>query len=1388
MSWIKNGTVNVTANSDIVTGSGTSFNASIKRGDILSLDGLDYEIDAVVNSVQLKLAKPFPGQTANGVAYGIVRTGAVVAELQENVSELVEYYALLLGVAAQGAATPELQALLQQVLAARDAAIAAKEAAELARDQAIAAAGGGGNSPAPSFSNQPTITPATGSVGTTYSAIPGVVLNGTISSRAWKLDGVLIGTGLSVTPSGAGALTYQETATGIGGTTLSVVRTATVGGSTGPAAPSYSVQPSISPQSGVIGTTFTASPGIVNNATNVTRVWMLNGVNIGTGLSVTPNATGSLTYQETATGAGGTTLSSLVVVSVSASGTAIDLTGDSPFYATASAVTPLGISVQGNPSSLSLSRSFTDAELKIRRQVDTVSYSPVSSAWRTINATGPFTPEGSAIASTMALTKKGSGTATTVAAAGGNPARIKLAKNAYLGSDALSLAFLTTNDITTTLTPPGLTIKWRGIVPEANNSVAILGSLNQYDIGNMEVKLRDWGQVIEVGYNRDKDYWIVESDIGENIKGSLRTVEVKWTNNFSGPGGTFTFYVDGVQYGAAKPAEHKLKISPGALFNVNASYDNPNDSVAGMEVEFAGIDIDKPVVSSVYNTISDGALTKADLENLVVDARDVSTDQPAKTLTYTINGVATALTIGVGEMVVPTGLAYEARLEDWSSGVGVEHPNRLVMTKPLAQRVTYEDPYMAAQQGMWTEVGPKSAGPILDGIAYGAFGIRQGNYVMFQFLYWLDRPSEPFGDPTGLETYMRPHKWKIYDKAGTLLKTIEMPNGQPLNSTSPIYEGPRDGRLAPMITDANRWYPNGTVRSSIIYSNGTPPVFSQANIWANVPVFDNRVPWASHTGYSVNGFDLRIGAGGNGGEGQMNGFANWKGIPWTWGSQTYDSIKTWASAANTKDPWKNYWASINVVPNAALWGKDDPFNTMGRCPVVGPGGTRDDRQIMAEPVARFARDISSKRAHDDLPMLDIALAYLRGYAADAFHSVEGGQIRPLFKGDMFRNIRSRGHYYGYGEATTPPEQAFYQMSGRLYETSTQTNPLRVPVPAKGKVANKPYFGTFELDDLHAHQFPGWGSMLFKSPEFAMLQISFADQAFMYENNILMTFDGPANFSDRRFAWKFAHMTLLWKTASKTSTRLYTQAECLERMVIDMEAFHDTWFVGDVSFTNPPSNIMNDGTVNPTAAVLAGARKFGPMYYTEREGLHTSEFQAGYWLSALYAAHKLGLLATLRAASSKCATIIDFLIELHRKHIVGRLNEAMEMNSEDGDYQIRPWTEDQIIAAGGNVANLPQTYAAAMAAQGNQKSPSWDVWKGLDGTIYNRDGQALDALLAGAAVLKDMGQTGSDLDAAEAKAEQLYQSKLASEAARGANLAGSEWGRYKQQTFDRPFKP
>jgi hypothetical protein len=220
--------------------------------------------------------------------------------------------------------------------------------------------------PAPSFTSQPSISPNTGTAGaTTFTATAGNVSNGSITARSWTINGTVISTGLTASPASSGTLTYQETATGSGGTTQSTVQQVTVA-TAAAAAPAFTAQPTISPSTGTAGTTtYTATPGAVSNGTITSRAWALNGSTISTGLTAAPASAGTLTYQEFATGTGGSASSSVLTRTVSAATPTLTLSPASISIASNAAAGTTVSNIANVPSGVTPSVTPNDGRLVI---------------------------------------------------------------------------------------------------------------------------------------------------------------------------------------------------------------------------------------------------------------------------------------------------------------------------------------------------------------------------------------------------------------------------------------------------------------------------------------------------------------------------------------------------------------------------------------------------------------------------------------------------------------------------------------------------------------------------------------------------------------------------------------------------------------------------------------------------------------------------------------------------------------------------------------------------------------------------------------------------------------------------------------------------------------
>ena len=220
--------------------------------------------------------------------------------------------------------------------------------------------------PAPSFTTQPSISPTSGTAGTTtFTAAAGNVSNGSITARSWTINGTVISTGLTASPASSGTLTYQETATGSGGTTQSTVQQVTVA-TAAAAAPAFTTQPTVSPSAGTAGTTtYTATPGAVSNGTVTSRAWSLNGSVISTGLTAAPASAGTLTYQEFATGTGGSASSSVLTRTVSAAAPTLVLSPNAPSIAWNAAAGTLVSAISNVPTGVTPSVTPNDGRLVI---------------------------------------------------------------------------------------------------------------------------------------------------------------------------------------------------------------------------------------------------------------------------------------------------------------------------------------------------------------------------------------------------------------------------------------------------------------------------------------------------------------------------------------------------------------------------------------------------------------------------------------------------------------------------------------------------------------------------------------------------------------------------------------------------------------------------------------------------------------------------------------------------------------------------------------------------------------------------------------------------------------------------------------------------------------
>ena len=1028
---------------------------------------------------------------------------------------------------------------------------------------------------------------------------------------------------------------------------------------------------------------------------------------------------------------------------------------------------PLGIFVQ--PAADNYSLEIMTGLLVVER-VGSPGSVTVGSAFATPNALGPFAP--------AQLGQGVTGSSLTIVGPGstfsGN--LLNLQSGSYLSTPAVGLGFVVTNNPTSSQTPLGISLNFVGVIPQQQ---AVLVSLQSFAEGGIILR-GNWATTNVIVYIQRGQL----SEQFESISGlsnvAVEDITVQYRDNPTGAGGSITFLRNGLAFGPSQNTSLKPRITAQADIEINALSGNPAAGVSSgtsLQIQKVGVMVDQPIVNYTYLAVSSGQVSATRLQNLYVDATAVSAPQAAKRLTYQpVGGPIQAIDIVVGPLFVPLGTAFRAILEDWSSGVAVPHPNVLVMTKLARQNCKFEDGWLTTAQPSWSECLPQGPVPIINGIAYYCEAVRIGTYTQFQFGYdWslTAMPSNPFGDPSGKDSYMVPHKWRIEDSAGTVVGLVQRPDGGALNGVDipRIFAGSFDGRNIAITNSTSKYYPHGTVRSAVVWRSGIPVAYNQAVVSAQLPRFDVTIPYAMHTDFSCNGFDYRIFFGGAGNDGQTNGFGNTRVIPFN--PTNYATLT--AQVGVTQDPYKASLYSFNsLAAVSSTWMKYTPFNQCGRTPLTGPGGIRDDRVAIAEPVVQYMYNISSLRPHDGIPNATLALDFLTSYASDPFHCFELGRCVPLYKGiNANRVITLRNHYYGPGEASTPPERAYYIQSGRPSDFAASINPLRMRIPTFGFATDKPTFGVNAIDSAHAHQYPHWGSLLWQSPEFAFLGHKLWDQNRLYSNVIIAELSAT-RWATRDGAWQFLHAVMAWKTASANSDRLYNRKEVLDFVSADFEWFSDNHKTATPGFDNPPSTIITNGFVDERLGTYAIAAKFGVSSYYDSSiaAFLQHEFFIGYWVSALGIAESIGFNSALRARSAKAGSVLDWMIARHRQRIIGRINEAPRANLSDNSFIFLLWRGADILNASGAVNALPQTYTNIAARKGN--STTWDVSTDANGLVGSRDGQGLDQLMAGPTILKNqLKLVGSDIDAAISTVTAWRDQKKAEQLALGVN-AGESW--------------
>lgn len=364
------------------------------------------------------------------------------------------------------------------------------------------------------------------------------------------------------------------------------------------------------------------------------------------------------------------------------------------------------------------------------------------------------------------------------------------------------------------------------------------------------------------------------------------------------------------------------------------------------------------------------------------------------------------------------GVPYQVFVEDWTTGIAVTAGVLTLGT--FLRNGAFEAADLAADCTGWEEYGPNEINlPAIGGVSFGAklFAINAGGvytapaYRVIVMMHSLDLSSGMFGDSLQARTFAPPHKIVIKDNLGTVLQTIQMRDGLPINHPSLRQDSD------PRFLAANEVVrPRVSCAGSYISFFGQRPLSSEA-VSARIPrATDDWSGVSPSIKYraAVNGsewlYRADIASGGNGN-------AHPEVMP------RYPQSENQISASfTTNDPELSVGNSNRTWVSARIYGwEHEPGAFCGITRRGGPGGLRGDRTALpAEFLQMYLIDPAGSRTHDSAAHKDLADNFIYAHASypvyrprtlrdlRAIDVISYPQSAPVAPGERYSN---RDDYY-----------------------------------------------------------------------------------------------------------------------------------------------------------------------------------------------------------------------------------------------------------------------------------------------------------------------------------------------------------------------------------------
>jgi hypothetical protein len=577
-------------------------------------------------------------------------------------------------------------------------------------------------------------------------------------------------------------------------------------------------------------------------------------------------------------------------------------------------------------------------------------------------------------------------------------------------------------------------------------------------------------------------------------------------------------------------------------------------------------------------------------------------------------------------------------LEDWND------PNNVVLVGriPLdtrAEDFVYQDDELAA------EIGDVRITQSSKTIVYGQFEFGVTMFTIHGGLN-LDKPgtpvhqvvvahkpygtwpSYPFADTFRRDrdtTFPKPYKIKIRKADNTILKTIEMRDGLPVNDPSldQLFGPGYTKGLRPHM-NCGQWHFWQSDRlkynsNALKYFPGTT-LQSQRETMAKNGISSNaRIPLEVNSD-------------------QWNSTLHWYAAP-EWPIAYFTSQARQPGYTYDDDPYlfvPDYHGDEGHLSLLAGWNVEPGSISMHDW-FIGPGGPRHDRSALGTPLVRYFNNPNGVRLKGNVPHRQLLDCYNHGYFHHAHHMLMPDvKTFAMLPREYMRygQIAWANAYYGNYNAYVP--------GGFTRHIDLQGIPNQGNWPKPVRDGHKGFWNGWEVDDNHSYIAPGLATIFCNSPAHTV-----SGTLRLYAHVCAQLASAPPRsgarsvFMTRVQAWRWHQLSVAWKIATTHSMGM--DRENVEaRFQDELEALYDYVYKPAMIDLSNDFDMVTVRRFGQISSIEYGTSGNGYAGYKWIRAVTDSK--AGYFAGVLSLMRQTGCWAAMRRRSAKCDTALRFLVE------------------------------------------------------------------------------------------------------------------------------------------------